>query len=213
MSPPLRLSGSSRRCAPVPRARLNRARVVEEAEQIADEVGLSGLTLAALAQRLGIRQPSLYKHIDGIDDLLRALAVRAKAELGENLARATVGRARGDAITAMSHAYRTWASAHPGRYTAAQWVPTEGDTEAEAADWSTVEIVIAVLSGYHLHGDDAIDATRVLRAALHGFVTLETSGSFKHPADIDRSFERLVRGLETALSNWSDETAATMRSR
>jgi AcrR family transcriptional regulator len=197
----------------VPRAGLNRAKVVEEAEQIADEVGLANLTLAALAQRLGIRQPSLYKHIDGIDDLQRALAVRAKTELADTLARATVGRARGDAITAMSHAYRAWALAHPGRYTAAQWVPTPGDTEAEAADWSTVEIVIAVLSGYRLHGDDAIDATRALRAALHGFVTLETSGGLKHPADIDRSFERLVRGLETALSSWSDETADTMSSR
>jgi AcrR family transcriptional regulator len=187
--------------------------VVEEAEKIADEVGLSNLTLAALAQRLGIRQPSLYKHIDGIDDLQRALAVRAKTDLAETLARATVGRARGDAVTAMSHAYRTWAREHPGRYTAAQRVPTSGDTEAEAADRSTVEIVIAVLSGYPLHGDDAIDATRALRAALHGFVTLEATGALKYPADIDRSFERLVRGLETALSNWSDETADTMSSR
>lgn len=197
----------------MPRAGLNRAKVIEEAEQIADEAGPSNLTLAGLAQRLGIRQPSLYKHIDGIDDLQRALSVRAKVELADALARATVGRARGDAITAMSHAYRTWARAHPGRYVAAQWVPAPGDTEAEAADWSTVEIVIAVLSGYHLRGDDAIDATRALRAALHGFVILETTGGFKHPADIDRSFERLVRGLETALSAWSDQTTRKMSSR
>jgi AcrR family transcriptional regulator len=185
----------------VPRAGLTATRVVEEAEQIADEVGLSNLTLAALALRLGVRQPSLYKHIDGTEGLHRSLAVRAKTELADVLAHATIGQARGDAVLALSRAYRNWARAHPGRYAAAQWIPTPGDTEAEAADWSSVEIVAAVLSGYHLQGDDAIDAIRGLRAALHGFVTLEMSGSFAHPADIDRSFERLIHGLETALSS------------
>ena len=174
---------------------------------MADEVGLSNLTLAALADRLGVRQPSLYKHIDGMDGLQRSMAIRAKNELADTLARATVGRARGDAITAMSHAYRNWALQHPGRYAAAQRVPTPGDTEAEAADWAAVEIVGDVLAGYDLQGDDAIDATRVLRAALHGFVTLETT--FVHPAGIDRSFDRLVQGLTSALAGWAGQPART----
>jgi AcrR family transcriptional regulator len=187
----------------VPRVGLNQARVVEEAEQLADEVGLANVTLAALAGRLGVRQPSLYKHIDGMDDLQRSMAIRAKTELAATLARATIGRARGGAITALSHAYRNWALQHPGRYTAAQRVPDPGDTEAEGADWAAVEIVGAVLAGYDLDGDDAIDATRALRAALHGFVTLETT--FVHPADIDRSFDRLVQALTTALAGWANQ--------
>jgi AcrR family transcriptional regulator len=180
--------------------------VVEEAEQLADEGGLSNLTLAALAQRVGVRQPSLYKHIDSMDGLHRSIAIRAKLQLAETQARATAGRARGDAIVSLARAYRDWARAHPGRYSAAQWVPPPHDAEAKAADLSSAEIVAAVLSGYGLKGDDAVDATRGLRAALHGFVSLEMSGSFMHPADIDRSFERLVQLLATALSSWSDET-------
>ena len=126
---------------------------------------------------------------------------------GRTLARATVGRARGDAIISLSHAYRNWALKHPGRYAAAQRVPAPGDTEAEAADWASVEIIGDILAGYDLRGDDAIDATRVLRAALHGFVTLEAT--FVHPADIDRSFDRLVQGLTTALAGWTDQPART----
>ncbi len=186
----------------MPRAGLTEARVIDEAEQMADEVGLSHLTLAALAERLGVRYPSLYKHVDGMDGLQRGIAIRAKTELAGILARATVGRARGDAIVSLSHAYRNWALQHPGRYAAAQRVPTPGDTEAEAADWASVEIIGDVLAGYDLQGDDAIDATRVLRAALHGWVTLEAT--FVHPANIDRSFDRLVQGLATALANWTD---------
>ncbi len=177
---------------------------------MADEVGLSNVTLAALAGRLGVRQPSLYKHIDSMDALQRSMAIRAKTELADTLARATVGRARGDAITAMSHAYRKWALAHPGRYAAAQRVPTPDDTEEKAADWAAVEIVGAILAGYDLQGDDAIDATRVLRAALHGFVSLEHG--FVHPAGIDRSFDRLIQGLTTALAGWANQPATTLSS-
>ena len=82
--------------------------MVDEAVRLADEVGLSQLTLAALAKRLGVRQPSLYKHVDGMDALQRDIALRAKHELADALARVAVGRSRGEAITCMSLAYRSW---------------------------------------------------------------------------------------------------------
>jgi AcrR family transcriptional regulator len=195
----------------VPRAGLSETRVVEEAERIADEAGLSQLTLAALAERLGVRQPSLYKHVDGMEALQRSIAIRAKTELGDILARAAVGRSGGDAITAMSSAYRAWALAHPGRYAATQRPSASGDAEATAADAAVVQVVLDVLSGYELRDDDAIDTARAMRSALHGFVTLEMGGGFELPASVDRSFDRLINGLVTAFSNWSEQVAAPGR--
>jgi hypothetical protein len=58
-SPPRPSWPSPQRQPLVPRAALDETRVIERAEQIADEVGLANLTLAALAQRLGARQPLL----------------------------------------------------------------------------------------------------------------------------------------------------------
>ena len=188
----------------MPRAGLTEARVVAEAERIADEVGLSRLTLAALADRLGVRQPSLYKHVAGMGGLQRSIALRAKHELAGVLARATVGLARGDAIVSMSHAYRSWALEHPGRYEAAQRAPAVGDADDETASRDLVQIAFDVMAGYELRDDAAIDAIRAMRAGLHGFVTLEMGGGFGLPVDVDRSFERLVRGLTTAFSSWSE---------
>jgi len=190
----------------VARAGLSEDRVVVEAERIADEVGLSRLTLAALAQSLGVRQPSLYKHIDGMDALQRSIAVRAKTELGEVLGRAAVGKAGDDAIRALSTAYRRWALEHPGRYSATVRAPEPGDTDDEAASASVVGVVFDVLAGYDLHGIDAIDATRALRSTLHGFIALESSGGFGLPVDVDRSFERLVDGLVVALKTLATPT-------
>jgi AcrR family transcriptional regulator len=195
----------------MPKAGLTQTRVLEEAELLADEVGLQRLTLAALAGRLGVRQPSLYKHVDGMDGLQRGLTVRAKNDLANVLARAAIGRERGDAITAIAHAYRRWAHEHPGRYVAAQRAPAADDAEDLAASREVVSVVTEVLAGYQLRDDDAIDATRALRSALHGFVMLELGGGFGLPVSVDRSFERLVRGLVTALSTWSDEQATSER--
>ncbi|MDA8373949.1 MAG: TetR-like C-terminal domain-containing protein [Actinomycetota bacterium] len=178
-------------------------RVVEAAEQMVDEVGLQQLTLAALAARLGIRQPSLYKHIDSLDALRHRIAVRAKAELADVLGQAAIGRAGADAVAAMSHAYRGWALEHPRRYQAVQRAPVPGDVEDEAASDRVVRVVAAVMDGYGLAGDDAIDAIRALRAALHGFVSLETGGGFGLSANIDRSFDRLVAGLAAGLQEWN----------
>jgi AcrR family transcriptional regulator len=186
----------------LPRLGLSETRIVEEAERVADQVGLGRLTLAAVAEGLGVRQPSLYKHVEGMDGLQRAISIRAKTELAETIGRAAVGRARSAAIEAMSHAYRKWALEHPGRYAAGQRAAAKGDAEDETASHEVVQVVSDVLVGYELHDDDAIDATRALRATLHGFVTLEVDGGFGLPIDIDHSFDQVVRAFASALPNW-----------
>jgi len=191
----------------VPRAGLTPVRVVAEAEVVADAVGLDRLTLAAVAGRLGVRLPSLYKHVDGMDGLRREIAVRAKNELGEAMARAAVGRAREDALTALAHAYRRWAKAHPGRCAATIRAPAPGDVDDEVASAMATQVVYDVLAGFGLGGVDAVVATRALRATLHGFVALESAGGFGLPVDVDRSFGRVVDGLVTAVSHWGSTVA------
>lgn len=188
----------------MPRVGLTRDRVVEEAASLADEVGLSRMTLAALADRLGVRQPSLYKHMDSMAGLQRSISLQSKRELGDVLARAAVGRSGADAIHAMSHAYRAWALKHPARYEASNMMPAPGDAESEAASLASIQIIADVLAAYELEGDDAVDAIRAFRSTLHGFVSLEAQGGFALSASIDRSFERLVHGFAVALSRWTE---------
>jgi AcrR family transcriptional regulator len=184
----------------VPRAGLTPERVIDEAQALSDEVGLDALTLAALAGRLGVRQPSLYKHIDGSDALRLALSVRAKRELAGVLARATVGRSGDEAIAALADAYRGWAHAHPGRYQSTVAAPAPDDAEDEAASRAVVSVVLDILAAYDLSGDDAIHATRAVRAALHGFISIEAAGGFGMPIDIDESFARLVASTTRGLA-------------
>lgn len=186
----------------MPRAGLNADVVVTEAARLADEVGYDRVTLAAVADRFAVAVPSLYKHVSGIDDLQQHLAVRGLVELGAVVAAAAVGQARGDALRAMASAYREFAHEHPGRYAATLRAPRPGDAAHEAAGAALLGTVFAVLAGYGVTGDDAVDAARAVRAALHGFASLEAAGGFGMPRDVERSFARLVDALDTALISW-----------
>lgn len=185
----------------MPRAGLTREAVVAEAARIADEVGFERLTLAAVAERFGVAVPSLYKHVDGLPALRRDLTVLAIGELGAELDAAV--RETEDGVPAIATAYRGFARSHPGRYAATIRAADPGDAEAAAASDAVLRTVLSVLSAYGLSGADAIDATRALRAALHGYVTLEAAGGFGLPQDVDRSFDRLVDILDAALRAWA----------
>ena len=113
----------------MPRAGLVPATVIAAGAQLADEIGFEALTMGLLAERVGVRTPSLYRHVESLDALRRGIALQAKRELGEAAARAAVGKAGPDAIHAFADAYRRWVIAHPGRYTATIRAPAAGDEE------------------------------------------------------------------------------------
>jgi AcrR family transcriptional regulator len=184
----------------MPRAGLDADAVVAAAAEVADAEGLETVTLAGLASRLGVRAPSLYAHVGGLADLRRRIAARGVGELTAELQAAAAGRSGGDALLAIAKAYRAYGLAHPGSYEALQRAPEVNDPASEDAARRLVEVVIAVLRGYGLEGDEAVHGVRIVRAALHGFVTLEAGGGFGLALALDDSFERLVEVLDRGLA-------------
>ncbi len=182
-----------------PRVGLDAEAVVDAAARVADVEGLQAVTLARLAADLGVRPPSLYAHVVGLDDLHRRLATRGARGLAAALGQAAAGRAGTDALRAVANTYRAYADSHPGSYAALQQAPDPDDQEAIAAASHVVGVVLAVLRGYGLEGDDAVHAARIVRSSLHGFVTLQRAGGFGLPLDLDETFTRLVTTLDHGL--------------
>lgn len=187
----------------MPRAGLSEDRVVEEAESLADEG--SPVTLAVLARRLGVQVPSLYKHVAGADDLLRLMSIRAKNEFADVLGRAAVGKSGPDALDALAESYRAWATAHPGRYATTLRAPDPADEDDMAASSRAIQIIFDALAGYGLGDSDLVDATRIFRSTLHGFVTLTAAGAFALP-DLDGTFRRMLTMFRTSLADWPSHT-------
>ncbi|HEY0237751.1 MAG TPA: WHG domain-containing protein [Friedmanniella sp.] len=184
----------------MPRAGLDPATVTEAGAALADEVGFARLSMGLLAERLGVKTPSLYKHVDNLADLSHRIAVLAAVELGDALRDATQGRAGTDALVAAAQAMRTYVVEHPGRYAAGNDVPPGGpDDPLSVAGNRVLASLSAVLRGYALAPDQEIHALRTLRSALHGFAVLESEGGFRFAADVDASFTWLVHLLDQGL--------------
>lgn len=175
------------------RGRITRQAVIDAAAGIADAEGLDAVRPARVAEVLGVRTPSLYNHVEGGDDVREALALRGLRDLLAAYRDAAVGRAGADALGAACHAARAYAHTHPGLYAAAQRAaphPPQGErAEVEA---ETLDVLLAVLRGFELEGEEALHAVRAVRSALHGFISLELGGGFGYPLDLDVSFERLL---------------------
>ncbi|MFP7761056.1 TetR-like C-terminal domain-containing protein [Marisediminicola sp. LYQ134] len=186
----------------MPRAGLSTAIVVGRAAELLDANPTETLNLAAVADSLGVRVPSLYKHVDGMPGLVLGMTLLAKTGLVEAMSRSAVGLARDDAIRSMAHAYRRWALEHPGQYPLTTRIPAADRDEELAVSAALLDLIFTVLAGYDLRDTDAVDATRFFRSTLHGFVALETGGGFGMPFDLDRSFETLVQSVVTAFASW-----------
>jgi AcrR family transcriptional regulator len=196
------------------RAGIDPATVVAAAAEVADAEGFEAVTLKRLADELGVRPPSLYAHIGGLDDLRRRLGARGNTELAAALGQAIEGRSGSDALRALAVAYRDYARAHPGTYAALQRSrDLADDDEARAAGDAVVRVALAALRGYPVEGDEAIHAVRLIRITLHGFVSLEAAGGFALRLSADETFERLLALLDSGLRHNPASRSAGRRER
>jgi len=184
----------------MPRAGLDAATVTDAAATLADEIGIERLSMNVVAERLGVKAPSLYKHVDGLAALTHRIAILSANEAGDALRDATQGRSGGEALAAAAQALRDYVQQHPGRYAATTGArPIDADDPLGPALERTLVSLRAVLHGYHLEPGAEIHALRMLRSTLHGYATLEVAGGFQIDVDVDESFRWLIDFLDQGL--------------
>ena len=178
-------------------------RLTLAAAELADEVGFEKVTVSALARRFAVKDASLYSHIRNVQDLRSRVAALALEELADEAASALAGRAGKDALVAFADAYRGYARRHPGRYAATQLEFHEPHPLVASAGRRHAELTRTILRGYRLPEPDETDAVRMLHSTLHGYVTLEAAGGFRHhPRPADLSWIRTLDALDAVLGDW-----------
>ncbi len=178
--------------ATVQREPLNTARVVATAVDLIERDGLDALTLTAVANELGVRQPALYRHVDGADALLREIGLVARELLADTLIETTIGRSRDDAVRSLATAWRSMALSRPALYQATDRYPTSGDPGLEEAVERVVGVIRQALTSFDLSDDDVVHVARSLRSSIHGFIHLELGDGHPSPIDEDASFNELI---------------------
>jgi AcrR family transcriptional regulator len=175
-------------------------------EQLAEQ-GIAGISVNAIAKRMGVTGPALYRYFKGRDELLNDLIRDAWHDLAvavEAAVAASTDASPPDRVRAFAGAFRTWAVTEPHRYLLLFGTPLPGyhaPADTMLLAHRTMSALLAVLP----HGDEAaagpstLDDQLVAWAGsrgegnvppavlltamraftrLHGVLSLEVSGQF-----------------------------------
>ena len=186
--------------------------VVAAAALIADRDGIDSVSLATVADALGVKSPSLYNHVEGLAGLRRALAIHGSRVLASELTDAvgspdpgagdptSAAADSGEAVRRLAAAYRTFAIDRPGLYASMLPAPSPDDDPELAAElFEAVKVVAEVFASAGVDDDVMIPTIRAFRSTVHGFVDLENRGGFGLPDDIDESFDTAVEIVISSL--------------
>lgn len=181
------------------RARTSQTDIVAAGRELLEAGGLDAMTMQAVADRVGIRAPSLYKRFANRGDLIAAVGASVLADLGHNLA-AFGDREPRDALRDAAAAFRSFALGHPRAYELifmslppGSRPPAELNARAAAPLVSLAERLVGP--------ERALEAARLITAFAHGFVSMELSGAFRLGGDLDTAYGYGVDVLVDALAS------------
>lgn len=160
-----------------------RAEILDVAVLVLEEKGFDALTMRELGARMGMRAPSLYKHVRDKDDIVAGLQERALIDMERQLAAADSG------LLALAAAYRSWANAHPRLYELATRRPLARDRISEGVEAAAAARIVAAVDG-----DE--HRARALWALAHGLVDLELANRFPPGADLDTTWRTALLAFE-----------------
>jgi AcrR family transcriptional regulator len=169
--------------------------IVDAARTLLEQDGMAGLTMQAVAQRVGVRAPSLYKRVTNRDELLRLVAEATLTDLAGRLATAPTPRD-------LTDRFRAFGRQRPAAF---QLVMTPGPgipvarREFGAAASAPLLRVAADLAGE----EHALEAARTLTAWAAGFVSMELNGGFALGGDVDDAWAFGVTTILAALGSAS----------
>jgi AcrR family transcriptional regulator len=165
------------------------AEVVARARALLEAEGPDALTMRRLAGELGIRAPSLYKHLPDKAALEAALVEEAMVEMGTALHRA-VGAGGGDgAVHRLLQAYRGLGVARPHLYRLATARRlANGALPPGLEDWAGAPFFLAA-------GDP--HRAQALWSLAHGMVILEIDGRYPPGSDLDRTWRAAAEAFAT----------------
>jgi AcrR family transcriptional regulator len=166
--------------------------IVRAAQELLESDGIASLTMNAVALRVGVRAPSLYKRVDNRDRLIELVAQATLTDLADRLS--------GDmSVADLANAFRTFGHERPAAFqlvlTPAPGTPIADDSFRLVAS-QPILIAAARLAGE----EHALPATRTVVAWATGFVSMELNGGFQLGGDVDEAWTFGVSRLVAAIS-------------
>ena len=177
--------------------------IVTAARELLEQDGLEGLSMRRVAERVGIRASSLYKHLPDKRALEAALISDGLAEWADLAEQAA--RANDNALDAVAQTYRSFAQQHPHLYRLMTERALPRDALAPGVEARAARVMIDAAGG------DA-NLARALWAFAHGMAILELNQRFPPDADLDGAWRRGLEDRKSTRLNSSHTATSRMPS-
>jgi AcrR family transcriptional regulator len=160
--------------------------------------GLDAVTMQAVAERVGVRGPSLYKRFPSRAALIAAIGTSVADDLGRRLAPLETATDAADGLRSVADTFRAFARDNPRAYELLFMnLPSEARVPAERNAAAVAPLV--GLASRLVGQEHALEAARLLTAFAHGFVSMELAGAFRLGGDVDEAYrfgrDVLIEGL------------------
>lgn len=180
-------------------SQVNRETIVAQAWQLIEEDGAENLSLSKLAASLGIKAPSLYRHVGSKAGLLQAVNLFTMQQLVHSLTQAAAQTGNpSEQLAALLHTYRSFAQAHPHSYILA-FTNNDESLQPDKHVLEQMALPLQSLMSAVSGEENSLAALRGAMALVHGFVLLELHGQLRRGGDLSLDFDLAVRAY---LQGW-----------
>jgi AcrR family transcriptional regulator len=165
--------------------------IVLAARDLLESDGLAGLTMHAVAHRVGVRAPSLYKRVESRDRLIQLVAEATLTDLNARLS-------TDQSVAEIATVFRAFGLERPAAFQLVL-TPAAGTPTADARFLVASSAAILSAAGRLAGEENALEAARTVVAWATGFITMELNGSFQLGGDVDRAWQFGVETIVDAL--------------
>ena len=170
--------------------------VIKATSDLADEKGLNNVSLKAVAQKLNIRTPSLYNHIESLDNLLLEVAHNGMRDMNERMMKIAVGKIGKEAIKLVSIEYLNYMIEQRGVYETIQWAVWHGTEETATIFNNYLSLLTTLIQSCSLNKDKTLEILNMLTGIIHGYTTLQLGNAFSAS---DKVRFELAEAIDTLL--------------
>lgn len=184
----------------MPRVGLTREKVIEKAAELANEKGLSYVTVTTLSDYLGIKKPSLYYHVKSQEEVVEGIMVYGWKQTSDEIVAEAKDENPINALCNYARAFYKYALNNPGIFEAMLWYNKYASDELLRATEGLYIFFFEQTDKLGITREIANHLLRTYRAFLEGFIMLDIHNAFGNPISIDESFEisldLFMKGME-----------------
>lgn len=184
----------------MPRKGLTKEAVIDAAIELIEEQGNHAFSLNELARKLEIKPASLYNHIENMEELTGAVGYRIAVMIKQAELNAIAEKHGDEALFALCDAYRAFAQEHIDLYKVIMGMQKDKNAFTKESCGEMIEPILQVLSNFKITESDKMHWQRILRAMMHGFITHEYAGGFRHfPVEHNETYRKAIEAIALGL--------------